>query len=278
MTHSGDEDGGDDDTGDNARAQFSNLESPSQGGPKGVIKDTMRKPLAKRFYKTASASAVAPFLILLDGRAVKTPAKRPLNLPTRASADAVAAEWAAQVDVVNPARMPMTRFANSAIDAVAQTLEAVAGDIVAFAGRDHLCYRAEGPATLTAAQSKAWDPILSWLERAQAIRLRVVTGIMPIEQPRDALDRFAAALKPLEPFGLTALHVMTTMTGSAVLALAVARGQLSSADAWTAAHVDEDYQIALWGQDTEAAERRQRRWQDFEAACQFYRLVQPVAA
>lgn len=273
MTHSGD-----DETGDSARAQFSTLGGVGQGGPKGAIKDTMQKPLAKRFYTIASASSDAPFAVLLDGRAVKTPARRPLNLPTRASAEAVAGEWAAQVDVVNPARMPMTRFANSAIDAVAQTLDAVGADIVAYAGRDHLCYRAEGPPKLVAAQCKAWDPVLSWLERDQGIRLRVVSGIMPIEQPRAALDRFAAAMEPREPFGLTALHVMTTMTGSAVLALAAARGHLTSADAWTAAHVDEDYQIALWGQDLEASERRQRRWHDFDAACRFYRLVQPVGA
>lgn len=244
-----------------------------QGGPKGPIKDTMLKPLAKRFYKTATVSAAAPFAILLDGRAVKTPAKRTLHLPTRALAGAIAAEWNAQAAEINPAHMPLTRFANSALDAVSQTLPEVAADIVSYAGRDLLCYRAEAPADLVRAQSAKWDPVIAWFDKALHARLRVVAGIMPVDQPGEALAAIAKALEPHDAFRLTGLHVLTTLTGSALLSLAHDQGLLTADDAWAAAHVDEDHQIALWGEDYEASDRRRRRTADFNAACRMLTLL-----
>ena len=244
-----------------------------QGGPKGPIKDTMLKPLAKRFYKSAGVSAAPPFAILLDGRAVKTPAKSPLHLPTRALADAVAAEWNAQAAEINPAHMPLTRFANTALDAVSQTLPEVAADIVSYAGRDLLCYRAEAPADLVRAQSAKWDPVIAWFEKSLAARLRVVAGIMPVDQPGEALAAIAKVLEPHDAFHLTALHVMTTLTGSALLAVAHDQGFLTADDAWAAAHVDEDHQIALWGEDYEASDRRRRRTTEFHAACRMINLL-----
>ncbi len=256
----------------------SNDETPARaeaysGAPKGIITDTMKAPLPKRFYKSATASQTAPYQILLDGRAVKTPKKRALALPTLTCAEAIAAEWAAQTEFIDPASMPFTRFANTAIDAVADTLPDVAADIVAYAGRDLLCYRAEGPADLARLQAAKWDPVLSWAKATLGADFEVVAGIMPIDQPLATLDGIAQALLPLEPFRLTALHVMTTLTGSAILTVAHTHSHLTAAEAWAAAHVDEDYQIALWGVDDEAAHRRKLRAAEFLAASTFIELV-----
>ena len=243
------------------------VSAPASGAPKGPITDTMLRPLLKRFYKIVTIGEGPNFPILLDGRAVKTPKKRALTLPTRALAAAVAAEWAAQDKNINPSAMPLTRFANTAIDGVSDSLAAVAADIVAFAGSDLLCYRAEGPQDLAATQATRWDPVIAWARVKLGARFTVVTGIMPVEQPQHALAAIAAALQPHDAFQLTAQHVMTTLTGSALLMLAHVHGHLTAEDAWAAAHVDEDYQIALWGTDQEAEHRRSRRHAEFLAAC-----------
>jgi chaperone required for assembly of F1-ATPase len=245
----------------------------ASGAPKGPITDTMKKPRAKRFYKAATAGADAPFQIFLDGRAVKTPKKRALVLPTRALSVAVAGEWAAQGAMIEPGTMPLTRFANTAIDAVADNLDSVAGDIVAFAGSDLLCYRAEAPQELQHAQAAHWDPVIAWAAEALGARLTVVNGVMPVEQPAAALSKIALALLPHDAFRLTGLHVLTTLTGSALLALAHARGFLTAGETWAAAHVDEDYQISLWGDDAEAENRRKLRRVEFEAASSFLAML-----
>ena len=237
------------------------------GGPKGVITDSLSKPLPKRFYKDVTVGEGAFFQVLLNNRVIKTPARRALFLPTRALAEAVAEEWAAQKDVIDPATMPLTRFANTAIDAVSSAADEVASDLVAYAGRDHLCYRAEGPPDLVARQAEAWDPVVAWAREALGAHLTVVQGVMPADQPVAVLKKIASAIEPKEPFRLTGLHVLTTLTGSAILALAHMRGFLSADEAWTAAHVDEDFQIAMWGEDVEAAARRKHRRAEFDAAC-----------
>lgn len=266
---------GDDKKPKEAQTIRDELSTPASGAPKGPITDTMQKPLAKRFYKSASVSSSAPFQVLLDGRAVKTPAKQPLVLPTEAAARAVADEWNAQGETINPATMPLTRFANTAIDAVAGTADAVAADIAAYAGRDLLCYRADAPAELAHAQAEKWDPVLDWAAKSCDARFAVATGIMPVDQPESALTAIASAVEPHDPFRLTALHVMTTLTGSALLALAHAAGAISADDAWSAAHVDEDYQIARWGTDEEAAARREARRAEFQAASKLLALLSP---
>jgi chaperone required for assembly of F1-ATPase len=237
------------------------------------ITDSLAKPLVRRFYKDAGTTADAPFQILLDGRAVKTPKKRPLSVPTRPLAEAIAAEWLAQETLVDPARMPLTRFANTAIDAVNDMLDAIAADIVAYAGSDLLCYRAVTPEELKALQAALWDPIVAWGAEALGARLRVVSGVMPIGQPEAALKAVAAALEPHDAFRLTGLHVLTTLTGSALLALALARRHIAPDAAWTAAHVDEDYQISLWGEDEEAAARRRAPRAEFDAAIRYLMLL-----
>lgn len=255
--------------------------STTGGGPKGPIVDRLTKPLAKRFYEDASVTEAEEgrgYAVVLDGRRIKTPAKNPLNLPTRVAAEAVASEWQAQGAEIDPATMPLNRFSNTAIDAVARALPEVAGDIVAYANRDLICYRADAPDALVLKQSAAWNPVLGWCETALAAKFRTVAGVMPVEQAPDTLTRIAALVAPLSAFQLTPLHVMTTLTGSALLALAHTQGFITAKAAWSAAHVDEDYQIALWGDDEEARLRREARAVEFKAASLLYRLTSPDTA
>lgn len=245
------------------------------GGPRGPISDSLAKPLPKRFYKAVSVAGGPPFQVLLDGRGIKTPRKRPLTVPAHKLADAIAAEWSAQVDSIDPARMPLTRFANSALDAVNDNLEEVAADVVRYAGRDLICYRAAAPGDLVAAQKARWDPILDWAARTIPAEFRLATGVMPVEQPARSLTNVAEQLKPHDAFRLSALHVLTTLTGSALIALGHAASFLTADDAWAAAHVDEDHQISLWGEDYEAAVRRKLRRDEFNAASTLLSCLAP---
>jgi chaperone required for assembly of F1-ATPase len=242
------------------------------GGPTKPITDSLKKPLPKRFYKDVSVGDTAPFQILLDGRPIKTPKKRPLVLPARPLAEAIAEEWRAQREFIDPAHMPLTRFANTAIDAVAEALEPVADDITGYAGSDLVCYRAESPQRLVESQSEHWDPIVAWANETLPAHFQVVPGIVHVAQPESSLAAFAKAL-PHDAFQLTALHVLTTLTGSALITLALLRQWLSADTAWKAAHVDEDYQIALWGEDTEASARRRARRAEFDSAVQMLTLL-----
>ena len=230
-------------------------------------------PRPKRFYSAVSAEATGDgWRILLDGRVVKTPKRAELMLPADALAEAVAAEWRAQGAQINPASMPLTKLANSAIDAVTPNLAAVAEDVLSFAARDLICYRAKAPETLVERQAQCWDPLLAWTEQHYGAKLIVAEGIMPLDQPPDSLAALATALGGFDPFGLTALHVMTTLTASAVLALAHASGRLSLEECWAAAHVDEDYQVSHWGEDADALKRRGLRFADMRVASEFFRL------
>jgi chaperone required for assembly of F1-ATPase len=267
--------GNDDGDGDRKLTHRDDLERAS-GGPRGVISDSLKKPLPRRFYKEASVGDVAPFQILLDGRAVKTPKKRALAVPTKALAQAIAEEWQTQQEFIDPSRMPLTRFANTAIDAVCETEDAVAADIVAYAGSDLVCYRAEIPAELVALQARDWNPIVAWADATLGAKFRVVPGVMHVPQSAEALAAVAKALTPHEAFRLTGLHVLTTLMASALLALALEDGAVTADAAWKAAHVDEDYQIGLWGEDAEAVARRRGRRAEFDAAYRWLTLLRPV--
>jgi chaperone required for assembly of F1-ATPase len=232
--------------------------------------------LPKRFY---SAVAVVPiegtsgFRVLLDGKPMRTPAKHHVELPTRALAEAIAGEWAAQGERIYPASMPLTRLANSAIDGVITRQAQVRADIAKYASSDLVCYRAEQPAALVAQQRAAWDPILAWASDTLRARLVVANGIMPATQPAEAIAAIGASLEQHDAFALVAMHVMTTLMGSALLALAHAHGRISAEAAWAAAHVDEDFQISQWGEDSEAKARRARRWAEMAAASRLLALL-----
>jgi chaperone required for assembly of F1-ATPase len=237
--------------------------------PMRAAQANMRPPALRRFYKRAEVVAVdgGGFAVKLDGRPVRTPGKQPLVAPTRAVAEAIAAEWAAQGETIDPMSMPVTRLANSAIDGVADTLCATRAAIAAYAAADLACYRAEGPQALVALQAEAFDPALAWARDRFGERFVTTVGVAHVVQPEAALAAARSALEAYAyPFAVAALHVMTSLTGSLLLALMTAEGALSPKAAWRAAHVDEDFQIGRWGEDDEAKRRRAARWRDFAAA------------
>lgn len=225
------------------------------------------RPLPRRFYKEATVGERdGAFAVLLDGRPVKTPAKRDLALPTRALAEAVAAEFAAQASHIDPATMPVTRIVNSALDGVAPRLADVAADLANYAGSDLVCYRADAPEGLVAQQARHWDPVLDWSRRELGVAPVLAAGVMPVTQPAALREAVLERLRSLDELGLAAAHVMTTLTGSALLVLAYLDGTLPASAVWDAAHVDEDWQIGQWGEDAEAARRRALRRAEFDAA------------
>jgi chaperone required for assembly of F1-ATPase len=231
-------------------------------------------PLPKRFYNEVLVHEQPDgFAVQLDGRPVRTPKKRHLVVPTRALAEAIAEEWAAQGEKIDPATMPLSKLAITTIDGVAENAAEVRNDIVHFAGSDLLCYRAGAPSALADLQAKAWDPTLRWIEAESGERFLLAEGVMPVTQSAAALAGVDRLLAPFGAFALASLHVMTTLTGSAFLALAVAMRRMSVADAWAVGHLDEDWQIARWGIDVEAADRRERRWQEMQAAARFLDLL-----
>lgn len=232
---------------------------------KGASHGGRPEPLRK-FYKTASIGpqkdGVHP--VLLDGRPVRTPARRPLAAPA-AVAERIAAEWDAQETHIDPLTMPLTRLANTAIDGVADAFDAVAEEIVSIAGNDLLAYRAEHPQGLVARQAELWDPLIADTEARLGVPFVVTAGIMPVNQDARLPAAVRAAL-PGKPLPLAALHQLTTLTGSALIALGVLEGRLAFAEGWDAAHVEEDWNIREWGEDAEAARRRAVRRRDAEAA------------
>ncbi|KAB2845695.1 MAG: ATPase, partial [Hyphomicrobiaceae bacterium] len=206
------------------------------------------------------------FLIALDGRPARTPGKALLASPTRRLADAIAAEWAAQEGSIDPRTMPITRLMNSAIDHVASRLSEVIADIVRYAGSDLICYRAEAPGELMGRQGRAWDPVLAWAKGRLGVCFSVTRGVMPVEQSAEAVAAVGRAIEGRGQFEVAALHVMTSLLGSVLLAIAHAEGLLSTEAAWCAAHVDEDWQAEQWGSDADAAARKAYRLSEFEAA------------
>ena len=241
--------------------------------PTEAARRGMRPHLRRRFYARAEvAEGEDGFAVLLDGRPVKTPARRTLAAPTRALAEALAAEWEAQRDVVDPAKMPLTRLANSIIDGVADAPAAVAAEAEKYLASDLVCYRAEGPDGLVARQAGAWDPVIAWAREALGARFVVGEGMVFVVQPEAALAAARAAL-PRDPWRLGAFHVVTTLTGSALIALAVLNGRLGVEDAWRAAHIDEDWNMDFWGRDELALERRAARYAEMGAACLVLRTL-----
>lgn len=237
------------------------------GDPTESARRTMREPLRKRFYERASAGPEGEggFPVLLDGRPVRTPARRLLAAPTQALAEALAAEWEAQRDEVDPAAMPLTRLANSIIDGVADNAGEVAAEIEKYLGTDMLFYRAGEPEGLVAKQTAHWDPVLAWAHEALGARFLLAEGVMHVAQPEASLAAVSAAI-PRDLWRLGAANIITTLTGSALIAVALSAGRLSAEAAWAAAHVDEDWQMSLWGQDEVALKRRAFRWREMQAA------------
>lgn len=244
-------------------------ERPREERPEG-LKTT---PPPRRFYKEAGSSAGEDgFLILLDGKPALTPGRNRLVLPRADLAAMAVEEWAAQGEFLRPLTMPLTRLANAAIDGVAGQEGPVRAEIVKYAGSDLVCYRADEPESLVERQKAHWDPVLGFVREALGAHFSVQAGIVFIKQPPEAIAAFAQAIGAYDGLDLAALHVMTTISGSALIALSVARGWMSAEAAFDAAHVDEDWNRERWGGDEEAAERRALRRLDMLAAAKIFQL------
>ena len=234
--------------------------------PVQAARRAVRPHLRRRFYERAEVEdADGEFRVVLDGRPVKTPARRMLAAPKRALAQALAAEWDAQRDVIDPAKMPLTRLANTIIDGVTDTPSAVADEVKRYLACDLVFYRAPGPAGLVTWQAEAWDPVLAWVRETLGARFVLAEGIAFVAQPAQSLAAASSAI-PTDPWRLGAMHAVTTLTGSALIAIALARGALSVDAAWAAAHVDEDWNMKFWGRDALALERRAARFSEMQAA------------
>ncbi|HEY9163866.1 MAG TPA: ATP12 family protein [Magnetovibrio sp.] len=229
--------------------------------------------MTKRFYKQAAAAPVdGGFAVELDGRAVKTPAGRALILPTRALAEAVAAEWNAQGDEIDPKSMTLMPLCGTAIDRVPDVRDGLIEGLLRYAGTDLLCHRAAHPTDLAQRQFDMWQPLLDWAADELGGRLTPVDGILAVDQDPAAIASFKAVLESFDDWTLTALGELVGISGSLVVGLALAKGRLSVAEAYDVCHVDEDHQRELWGEDSEATKRREGIRTDLQAAYTFMTL------
>jgi chaperone required for assembly of F1-ATPase len=248
--------------------------------PNEAARRSMRQAVRQRFFASAGVGAHQDekFAVLLDGKPVKTPGRRTLAAPIRALAERIVAEWDAQRDAIVPATMPLTRLANAVIDAVAEHPAAVEEEIVNYLGSDMVLYRADAPAGLIVRQAQLWDPVLDFARERFGARFILAQGVVHVTQPRAALEAAARAI-PSRPdsvgeiWRLGAIASVTTLTGSALLALALAHGAMTAEAVWAAAHVDEDWNMAAWGRDEAALERRALRLPELEAAAAVLQLA-----
>jgi chaperone required for assembly of F1-ATPase len=231
----------------------------------------------KRFYKETSVDAGdGGHRILLDGRPMRTPAKAVLVVPTRPLAEAIAAEWGEVPDKadINVSHLPLTRLAATGIDRVTTQRERVIEDTAKYASTDMLCYRAGEPETLVKRQQEIWQPLLDWAAERYGARLIVVEGMAFVSQPEEAVRRLHDAVAAHSDLGLSALYNLTHISGSLVVALAVAEGHLAADRAFAAAQLDELYQIERWGEDPIAAKRHEGIRHDIGAGARFLALLE----
>jgi chaperone required for assembly of F1-ATPase len=257
------------------RELFDEVAGKSPLDPEEAVRRTTRGPRRKRFYAHAGvAEGPDGFAITLDDKPVRTPSGRALAAPMRAIADAIAAEWETQQEFIDPLTMPFTRFANSVVDAVVERVDAVADDVAKYLGSDLLFYRAGHPEALVAREAALWDPVVFWAADTLGAHFILAEGIVHVRQPEPAIAAARAAF-PADPWSIAALHVVTTVTGSALLALALLHGVRDPDQVWVAAHVDEDWNIEKWGIDEEVAARRAARLVDFRAAARILGNLNP---
>lgn len=243
--------------------------------PQEAARRNTRAPQRKRFYASAGvAESEGGLAVTLDGRPIRTPSGKQVTVPSRAIAEAIAGEWTAQGETIDPLTMPLTRFANSVVEGVIDRTDLVADDAAKYLGSDLLFYRAGHPEALVARETAHWDPILFWAADTLNAHFILTEGIVHVDQP-DAAIRAARAAFPTDPWSIAALHVVTSLTGSALLALALASGFRDPEQVWAAAHVDEDWNIEKWGADEEVAARRAARLVDFNAAAHILNALNP---
>jgi chaperone required for assembly of F1-ATPase len=248
------------------RELFDEVAGRSPLDPQEAARRGARVPQRKRFYTKAGViEAEGGLAITLDGKPIRTPSGRVITALSRDIAGAIAAEWDAQKETIDPLTMPMTRFANSVVEAVVDRVDDVTADIARYFSSDLLFYRAGDPEALVARESAHWDPVLFWAADTLGAHFILGQGIVHVRQPDAAIAAARAAL-PTDAWSVAAMHVVTTLTGSALLALALFHGAREPDQVWAAAHVEEDFNTEQWGVDDEAAARRAARLVDFLAA------------
>jgi chaperone required for assembly of F1-ATPase len=255
------------------RELFDEVAGKSPLDPQEAVRRQARNPQRKRFYAEVNVMETdGGFAVALDGRPIKTPSGRVVAVPSRPIAEAMVVEWDAQRETIDPMTMPMTRLANSVIDAVVDRVEMVREDIAKYFRSDLLFYRAGHPTVLIEREAAHWDPVLFWAAETLGAHFILAEGITHVGQPDAAVAAARDAL-PDDPWSVAALHVVTTLTGSALLALALHRGLRDPDQIWAAAHVDEDFNAEQWGADAEAVTRRAARRLDFDAAARILRAL-----
>jgi len=257
------------------RELFEEAAGKSPLDPEEAVRRAARTPQRKRFYARAGVvEGRDGFAITLDDRPIRSPSGRQVVVPSWEIAEAIVTEWEAQREFIDPLTMPMTRFANSVVEAVVDRVDAVTEDMAKYFQSDLLFYRAGHPEALVAREAAHWDPLLFWAADALGAHFILAEGIVHVRQPESAIAAARAAL-PKDPWSIAALHVVTTLTGSALLALALLHGVVDQDQAWTAAHVDEDWNSEKWGVDEEVAARRAARLVDFRAAARILKALNP---
>jgi chaperone required for assembly of F1-ATPase len=256
------------------RELFDEMAGKNPLDPREAVRRAARVPRRKRFYgEAAVAEADGGFAITLDGKPIRTPSGRVVTVPVREIADAIAAEWSAQQETIHPLTMPLTRFANSVVESVIDRVVLVRDDVAKYLHSDLLFYRAGHPQALVEREAQHWDPVLFWAADALGAHFILGEGITHVRQPDSAVEAARATL-PSDPWSVAAVHVVTTLTGSALLALALTHGARDPDQVWDAAHVDEDWNRDQWGVDEEVAARRAAREVDFRAAVRILRAMQ----
>ena len=247
------------------RELFDDIAGQSEANPMEAARRSSRAVQRKRFYADAGVGeADGGYTVTLDGKPIKTPSGRTVIVPARSLAEMIAAEWNAQGEFIEPLTMPLTRFANSVVQGVVDQTEAVKDDVAKYFASDLLFYRAGHPEGLVAREAAHWDPILFWARDALSAHFILAEGVMHVRQPDAAIAAARRAL-PDDPWMIAALHVITAMTGSALLALALFHGVIDPDQVWAAAHVDEDWNAEKWGVDDEVAARKAAKLVDFNA-------------
>ncbi|MES3082865.1 ATP12 family chaperone protein [Sphingomonas faeni] len=225
----------------------------------------------KRFWKDVAIDADR--VVTLDGKPVRTPGRRPLALPSDALAEAVAAEWRAVGETIDPRTMPLTGLANAATDPIANDPAQFAARLAAYGESDLLCYRAEGPPLLVERQAAAWDPLLAWARGRYDVTFAVTTGVMHVAQPDATIARLHEAVAAYDDFRLAGLSPVVTLTGSLVIGLALIEGEIDADAAWAAAGIDEDWSVEMWGEDWQATQLRELKRKEFGVGVEFLGLL-----
>jgi chaperone required for assembly of F1-ATPase len=236
-----------------------------------LITGQFHKLLPRKFYKTVEVTDKN--VICLDGKTVKSPMKNALALPNLALANAVAAEWYAQDKVIDTDTMPLTKLANTALDRATAEREPVLAEIVDYAGSDLVCYGADRPPELKRLQTQHWQPAINWATSTLQADFITTDSLTHVQQAPATLLAVRRYIEVFDAWQLTGIYLVMTLTGSAVLALQLQAGAASSEAVWAAAHVDEDYQISQWGEDSEAKKRRIKRKAEFEGLVQYFELL-----